>query len=245
MRHHRPKTHGSISMNGNSQTARDRIARARAIVSDDDARSVYAEWATTYDRDVFSTLKVTGTNTIADLLHKHTTDIQSARVLDAGCGTGAVAARLKLHGFDLIDGVDLSPDMLKLAKAKNLYRTLIEANLNQPFGLPHSALHRYRQRRHVHHGARRRRRLSLPVRPPSTTRPDGLRHRKPGLATRPVPYACRQAAGGRAGQPGRGNDAWRRTGRAHAGIAQDLKLTGNMDSVEPMNLIYCRSSFSL
>ena len=136
MRHHRPKTHGSISMNGNSQTARDRIARARAIVSDDDARSVYAEWATTYDRDVFSTLKVTGTNTIADLLHKHTTDIQSARVLDAGCGTGAVAARLKRHGFDLIDGVDLSPDMLKLAKAKNLYRTLIEANLNQPFGLP-------------------------------------------------------------------------------------------------------------
>ncbi len=125
-------------MNGNSDKARARIARARAISSDDDARSVYAEWATTYDRDVFSTLKVTGTNTIADLLHEHTADIQAARVLDAGCGTGAVAARLKLHGFDLIDGVDLSPDMLKLAKAKSLYRTLTEANLNQPFDLPHT-----------------------------------------------------------------------------------------------------------
>ena len=138
MRHQQQKTRGLISMNGNSDRARARIARARAIISDDDARSVYAEWATTYDRDVFSTLKVTGTNMIADLLHEHTADIQAARVLDAGCGTGAVAARLKLHGFDLIDGVDLSPDMLKLAKAKNLYRTLIEANLNKSFELPHT-----------------------------------------------------------------------------------------------------------
>lgn len=125
-------------MNGNRDTARARIARARAIVSSDDARSVYAKWATTYDHDVFSTLKVTGTNTIADLLHAHTTDIEAARVLDAGCGTGAVAARLKLHGFKLIDGVDLSPDMLKIARAKNLYRSLIEADLNQPFDLAHS-----------------------------------------------------------------------------------------------------------
>ena len=87
---------------------------------------------------MFSTLKVTGTDAIADLLCEHTADIEGARVLDAGCGTGAVAARLKLHGFDLIDGVDLSPEMLKIAEAKKLYRSLIEANLNRPLDLPHS-----------------------------------------------------------------------------------------------------------
>lgn len=125
-------------MNDDSEKARRILQRARAITGSDDAISVYAEWATSYDRDVFSTLKVTGTNTIADLLCEHTRDIHSTRVLDAGCGTGAVAARLKVHGFDLIDGVDLSPDMLKIAKAKKLYRLLIEANLNRPLDLPHS-----------------------------------------------------------------------------------------------------------
>lgn len=125
-------------MNDDSEKARRILQRARAITGSDDAISVYAEWATSYDRDVFSTLKVTGTNTIADLLCEHTGNIHSTRVLDAGCGTGAVAARLKVHGFDLIDGVDLSPDMLKIAKAKKLYRSLVEANLNRPLDLPHS-----------------------------------------------------------------------------------------------------------
>jgi len=125
-------------MNGDSRKARRNLQRARAITGSDDARSVYAQWATSYDRDVFSTLQVTGTNTIADLLCEHTADIDTARILDAGCGTGAVAARLKAHGFGLIDGVDLSPEMLKIAEAKQLYRTLIEADLNQPLDLPHS-----------------------------------------------------------------------------------------------------------
>lgn len=125
-------------MNGDNENARRKLQRARAITGSDDARSVYAQWAGSYDRDVFSTLRVTGTNTIADLLYKHTTDVETACILDAGCGTGAVAARLKDHGFGLIDGVDLSPEMLKIAEAKQLYRTLIEADLNRPLDLPHS-----------------------------------------------------------------------------------------------------------
>lgn len=125
-------------MNGDSENARRKLKRARTITGSDDARSVYADWAASYDHDVFATLKVTGTDTIADLLHDHTPDIESARVLDAGCGTGAVAARLKKHGFANIDGVDLSPDMLNIAKAKKLYRNLLEADLNQPLDLPQS-----------------------------------------------------------------------------------------------------------
>ncbi len=125
-------------MNGDSENARRNLQRARSISGSEEARSVYAEWAVSYDRDVFSTLKVTGTDTIADLLHKYTPNTENARVLDAGCGTGAVAVRLKARGFACIDGVDLSPDMLKIARAKGLYRHLTEADLNQPFDLPDS-----------------------------------------------------------------------------------------------------------
>lgn len=125
-------------MNANSEKARRTLQRARAITGSDDARSVYAQWAESYDSDVFSILRVTGTDTIADLLREHTADVATARVLDAGCGTGAVAARLKVYGFELMDGVDLSPEMLKIAKDKQLYRTLIEADLNHPLNLPHS-----------------------------------------------------------------------------------------------------------
>lgn len=125
-------------MNGDSEKARANLQRARAITGSDDARSLYADWAASYDSDVFCTLKVTGSNTIADLLFEHTANVQAARVLDAGCGTGAVAERLKPLGFEVIDGVDLSPDMLKIARSKNLYRALTEANLNQAFDLPHT-----------------------------------------------------------------------------------------------------------
>lgn len=125
-------------MNGDSDRARLKVMRARAITGSREARSVYADWADTYDDDIFGTLKFCGSDRIADLLHDHVPDAGSAEVLDAGCGTGAVAGRLKSHGFELIDGIDLSPEMLQVARAKNLYRNLVEADLNQPFMLPHS-----------------------------------------------------------------------------------------------------------
>lgn len=125
-------------MNDDSDKARQKVMRARAITGSKEARSVYADWAETYDHDVFATLKVSGSDKIAGLLHHYVADTSSACVLDAGCGTGAVANSLKALGFDLIDGVDLSPEMLQVAKAKKLYRNLVEANLNERFVLPGS-----------------------------------------------------------------------------------------------------------
>ena len=125
-------------MNDNSEKARQKVMRARAISGSKEARSVYSAWAETYDHDVYGTLKVSGSDKIADLLHDYVADIRSARVLDAGCGTGAVAERLKSLGFDLIDGIDLSPEMLQVANARKLYRNLVEADLNERFELPES-----------------------------------------------------------------------------------------------------------
>jgi predicted TPR repeat methyltransferase len=125
-------------MNEDSKKALRKVMRARAITGSEEARSVYADWADTYDDDVFATLKITGSDKIADLLYRHVADVNSANVLDAGCGTGAVADSLKPLGFTLIDGVDLSPEMLEVARSKKLYRNLVEGNLNEKFSLPHS-----------------------------------------------------------------------------------------------------------
>ena len=125
-------------MKDDSDKARQKLLRARAITGARQARSVYAQWADTYDQDVFATLGVTGSSSIASLLHSHVADAPSTRVLDAGCGTGAVAEQLISLGFRVIDGIDLSPEMLDVARGKNLYRELVEADLNKQFKPPDS-----------------------------------------------------------------------------------------------------------
>ena len=57
-----------------------------------------------------------------------------AHVLDVGAGTGLVAEGLKGAGYS-IDALDISADMLALAKSKQLYSELIEADLTQPLDI--------------------------------------------------------------------------------------------------------------
>jgi len=50
-------------------------------------------------------------------------------ILDLGCGTGLLARRLFQKGIAaLIDGVDLSPEMLQEAHKRNIYSNLFSAN---------------------------------------------------------------------------------------------------------------------
>ena len=53
-----------------------------------------------------------------------------ARVLDLGCGTGLVGAAIAAPGIELV-GVDLSPRMLELAKARGVYSQLILADAGE------------------------------------------------------------------------------------------------------------------
>ncbi len=53
------------------------------------------------------------------------------RILDAGCGTGLCGKFLKKYaGFFSLDGVDLSSEMLKIAKGKKLYNRLFCQEIN-------------------------------------------------------------------------------------------------------------------
>lgn len=57
-------------------------------------------------------------------------------VLDVGAGTGLVGAELAACGFTTIDGNDIAPQMLALARAKGVYRDLLPATLGErlPYG---------------------------------------------------------------------------------------------------------------
>jgi SAM-dependent methyltransferase len=57
------------------------------------------------------------------------------RAADLGCGTGRTGAWLATTGIDTIDGVDITPEMLELARARGIYRRLVEADVGSS-GLP-------------------------------------------------------------------------------------------------------------
>lgn len=120
-----------------SARAREHLARAGAIDSVERAREVYAAWAPTYDRDVFGSLKIVGPAGLAR--HAVARVPADAEILDVGCGTGVVASHLRASGFETVDGLDVSPEMLEVARAKGVYRRLIEADLLAPLDIADAA----------------------------------------------------------------------------------------------------------
>ncbi|MGI9462878.1 MAG: class I SAM-dependent DNA methyltransferase [Aestuariivirgaceae bacterium] len=111
--------------------AERRVDEARALGSTDETRALYRDWAAGYDRDIAGELEFTSGRDIAELMAQHVGD-RSSSIIDLGCGTGLVGAELKRIGFAQLVGLDLSPEMLKVARSKAIYRELIEADLLQP-----------------------------------------------------------------------------------------------------------------
>lgn len=108
--------------------ADQRVQQARQLQSADEARALYRDWAADYDEDIAGTLKFTGGIDITKMLAQGVTD-KSSRIVDLGCGTGLVGAELQRLGYSDLDGIDLSPEMLDVARSKGIYRNLIEADL--------------------------------------------------------------------------------------------------------------------
>ena len=74
--------------------------------------------------------------TLAKALKKRQSGTES-RILDVGAGTGQVAEHLQRMGFNNIDGLDASKEMLAIAKRKNVYRNCFQDVLGprQPLNL--------------------------------------------------------------------------------------------------------------
>ncbi len=128
-----------MSMSGAYETPMERLRRARSIAGATEARELYAHWAEHYDDDIYGSLGVTGSARVAELLQAHCPPHPGLSILDAGCGTGMLGSLLHERGYRLIDGIDISPEMLAVARHKGVYRHLAEADLNQDFGAPEPA----------------------------------------------------------------------------------------------------------
>ncbi|QPC86043.1 methyltransferase domain-containing protein [Mesorhizobium sp. NBSH29] len=55
----------------------------------------------------------------------------SGPLLDAGCGTGLTGPYLRALGYSDIEGLDFSPDMLRVAQRRDAYASLVEAELGK------------------------------------------------------------------------------------------------------------------
>ena len=88
------------------------------------AREGYRAWQPSYDDTVLDLMDLSLLDRLQTLQWN---DVRAA--VDLGCGTGRTAAWLSSNGVAVIDGVDLTPEMLDKARALGLHRRLEEADV--------------------------------------------------------------------------------------------------------------------
>ena len=115
--------------NASGDAGTDLLDGAYALKTPEDNRAYYQRFAATYDQDFAAGLGYIYPKAVADAFLE-LTDLPKGPVCDIGCGTGLVAQHLKAKSSDIvIDGVDISADMLAVAADKSLYKSLYEVDL--------------------------------------------------------------------------------------------------------------------
>ena len=95
--------------------------------NDDEIKKVYQDWADQYDTDNDDLLGTVSQPNSVDLLNNHTND-KNLKIVDIGCGTGLVGKFLQNKGYMYYDGLDISEEMLEIAKSRG-YRHLSVGSL--------------------------------------------------------------------------------------------------------------------
>ncbi len=116
---------------------------AYAVDGPDANRELYASWAETYETVFLAEHGYEYHQHVAAAFCDGENELKGP-VLDVGCGTGVVGAELARLGVSVIDGIDISPEMLAKAAAKShdgnpTYRQLFEADLTTAIDLPDAA----------------------------------------------------------------------------------------------------------
>ncbi|MBT3245301.1 MAG: methyltransferase domain-containing protein [Actinobacteria bacterium] len=101
-------------------------------------RAYYEAWSATYNSEIGDQNDYAQPSRCAEALAA-AINPNGARVLDVGCGSGLSGLALRTVGFPEIDGCDLSPAMLELARRTGVYDHLFEADLNKGLTTPHRA----------------------------------------------------------------------------------------------------------
>jgi SAM-dependent methyltransferase len=97
------------------------------------AQAGYGEWADHYDSTVAAELDRPALQALRQIDWK-----SIGTAVDLACGTGRTGAWLSEHGVRLIDGVDITDEMRRIAETKRIYRRLHRADVAAT-GLPSSS----------------------------------------------------------------------------------------------------------
>lgn len=90
----------------------------------------YRKWAEDYDHQMLDELGYTSPTRVAQLLSERLPSTE-ASIFDIGCGTGLTCVYLAQKGYTNLDGIDLSPDMVRVAGQRGIYRELLVGDVNQ------------------------------------------------------------------------------------------------------------------
>ena len=115
----------------------DRVQWIYASESVGQLEERYDRWAADYDADLLNDFGWLGPRQAADVFRRYVP--ASARVLDAGAGTGLVGERLKGLGYSNIEALDLSAGMLEEARKKNAYTAFHQMTLGETLDFPTGA----------------------------------------------------------------------------------------------------------
>jgi len=103
---------------------------AYSIKTPEDSINLYRSWASTYDSDFAKQNDYRSPLEIAKYYDKYSNN-KDTPILDVGAGTGLIGEYLNVNSYREIDAIDISPEMLNIARLKNCYSKIIEADLTE------------------------------------------------------------------------------------------------------------------
>ncbi len=107
------------------------LDEAYEINGPEEARRLYGDWAETYDDSFGAAWGYIAPREIAAILRSEIAP--TAEILDIGAGTGLVSEHLR--GLT-VDALDITPEMLRIAEPKGLYRRLMLGDLTATLDIP-------------------------------------------------------------------------------------------------------------
>jgi len=114
------------------------LKHAYRLKNQEDTLSMYGDLAATYDQTM-QDHDYQSPQRIVEALLRHCAD-KSVAKFDVGCGTGLSGMALNKAGFTQIDGSDVSPEMIEIARQlPGVYRQLTCVALDDPFPIPDGA----------------------------------------------------------------------------------------------------------
>ena len=119
-------------MTGDSDKAA--LQQVYAVKNPAELAAAYAAWSSAYDRETVA-LGYCLPFVVTAWVARHVAT-GAGPLLDAGCGTGLAGPYLRALGYDEIEGLDFSEQMLGFARARGCYRALTRATLGETLPWP-------------------------------------------------------------------------------------------------------------